>query len=177
MGIVVEAKMNDSIRLAISLKAQEREEILTSSSDESQKRKAVEVCEAEIRELSGALQRNERLAVLQDRLIHEQQALRQEIKDLARQRTGLTSIDLGRDSVDKLQQDELMQANHSANSRKTARLKLVCHALNRIEAEEYGTCTACGIEVPIERLESNPAAEKCSECQSMHELKASRYAQ
>lgn len=37
-------------------------------------------------------------------------------------------------------------------------------ALKRIEEGTYGTCSNCGREIPIERLEANPWASLCIDC-------------
>jgi len=37
-------------------------------------------------------------------------------------------------------------------------------ALARIENGTYGTCTNCGNEIPVERLEAYPAASLCIDC-------------
>jgi DnaK suppressor protein len=37
-------------------------------------------------------------------------------------------------------------------------------ALKRIEDGTYGTCTSCGREIPVERLDANPWASLCIDC-------------
>jgi RNA polymerase-binding protein DksA len=37
-------------------------------------------------------------------------------------------------------------------------------ALKRIEDGTYGTCTSCGREIPLERLDANPWASLCIDC-------------
>ncbi len=37
-------------------------------------------------------------------------------------------------------------------------------ALARIEDGTYGTCTNCGKQIPVERLEANPWASLCIDC-------------
>ena len=37
-------------------------------------------------------------------------------------------------------------------------------ALQRIEDGTYGTCTNCGREIPVQRLEVNPWASLCIDC-------------
>ena len=37
-------------------------------------------------------------------------------------------------------------------------------ALKRIEDGTYGTCTNCGQEIPVQRLEANPWASLCIDC-------------
>jgi DnaK suppressor protein len=40
-------------------------------------------------------------------------------------------------------------------------LRQIESALARIESGEYGTCTVCGKEIPVERLEAMPSATLC----------------
>ncbi|MEP6875664.1 MAG: TraR/DksA family transcriptional regulator [Burkholderiales bacterium] len=47
------------------------------------------------------------------------------------------------------------------------------HALRRLDAGTYGDCAACGDPIPLQRLLVRPAAERCAECQSAGERRAS----
>lgn len=38
------------------------------------------------------------------------------------------------------------------------------HALQRLDAGDYGSCENCGRDIPEARLEVRPAATKCVEC-------------
>ena len=49
------------------------------------------------------------------------------------------------------------------------KLKQVETALEKIENEEYGTCTECEIDIPAERLKIMPFAEFCTQCLSKME--------
>jgi len=42
-------------------------------------------------------------------------------------------------------------------------------ALSRIDAGTYGRCINCGRELPDERLEARPEAERCVDCQQKAE--------
>ncbi len=48
-------------------------------------------------------------------------------------------------------------------------LRRVTSALVRMDAGEYGICIDCGAEIPDARLEANPFAERCVECEERHE--------
>lgn len=48
-----------------------------------------------------------------------------------------------------------LEAEHSLESR----LLHVTQALGRIDTAEYGICTKCKKDIPLERLRANPAAE------------------
>lgn len=40
----------------------------------------------------------------------------------------------------------------------------VLGALERLDADTYGTCENCGKEIPLERLEALPTARLCVDC-------------
>ena len=40
----------------------------------------------------------------------------------------------------------------------------VDHALARLDASTYGSCEACGVPIPFERLEAIPSARFCVAC-------------
>jgi RNA polymerase-binding transcription factor DksA len=42
-------------------------------------------------------------------------------------------------------------------------------ALQRLEAGTYGQCVDCGRDLPDERLEARPEAERCVQCQQRYE--------
>ncbi|HEY1627160.1 MAG TPA: TraR/DksA family transcriptional regulator [Streptosporangiaceae bacterium] len=44
----------------------------------------------------------------------------------------------------------------------------VLAALDRIEAGRYGHCVDCGHDIPDGRLEAQPAACRCVDCQAKH---------
>lgn len=48
-------------------------------------------------------------------------------------------------------------------------------ALRRIDEGSYGLCVECGLEVPIERLHSQPLAIRCVNCQTRKEKQAMQY--
>ncbi|HET6817580.1 MAG TPA: TraR/DksA C4-type zinc finger protein [Mycobacteriales bacterium] len=52
-----------------------------------------------------------------------------------------------------------------------AQQERVREALARVEAGTYGRCVDCGRELPDERLEARPEAERCVECQQKVEAR------
>jgi DnaK suppressor protein len=52
--------------------------------------------------------------------------------------------------------------------RDTARAEAtqVVDALRRLEAGTYGVCVTCGKQIPVERLEVRPYADRCVPCAS-----------
>lgn len=47
-----------------------------------------------------------------------------------------------------------------------ARIKI---ALDKLRKGSYGACIDCGAEIPRERLDIFPEAERCAFCQTQHE--------
>jgi len=54
----------------------------------------------------------------------------------------------------------------------TAQLERVKAALARVADGTYGRCVVCGRELPDERLEARPEAERCVDCQQKAEAAA-----
>jgi DnaK suppressor protein len=52
-----------------------------------------------------------------------------------------------------------------------AQQERVREALSRLEAGSYGKCVNCGRELPDERLEARPEAERCVDCQQKAEAR------
>lgn len=52
-----------------------------------------------------------------------------------------------------------------------AQLERVRAALARLDAGTYGRCVDCGRELPDERLEARPEAERCVDCQQRAEAR------
>ena len=43
-------------------------------------------------------------------------------------------------------------------------------ALRNINSEDFGYCTECGIDIPMDRIENNPSVTACFDCQTILEL-------
>ncbi len=84
---------------------------------------------------------------------HEAQA----VVDLDQQAVGRLS------RMDALQNQAMAKAQQANRDVETLRLRA---ALDRIEEGEFGYCEDCGEEVPVGRLELDPAASKCVSCAS-----------
>lgn len=62
-----------------------------------------------------------------------------------------------------------MDLGNAAVTRDLTELRSVEAARARMEQGTYGKCAECGNEVPYERLEAMPSAERCAPCQEMYE--------
>ncbi len=68
--------------------------------------------------------------------------------------------------VDAMQQQKMVAVNRQAAQ---LRRRMVEAALTRIEDDEYGECLGCGEEIAPRRLEAQPEASLCIECQGRRE--------
>lgn len=73
------------------------------------------------------------------------------------------------DTGDSSFADLSVDLGNAAVSRDLAELKLVQHAYVRIDNGAYGECVNCGLDIPYERLQVQPTAERCAPCQMHHE--------
>jgi DnaK suppressor protein len=57
----------------------------------------------------------------------------------------------------------------AAVQRDLAELRAIQASRSRMEQDTYGECTECGYEIPYERLQAQPTAERCAPCQELYE--------
>lgn len=65
--------------------------------------------------------------------------------------------------------DAQSEINSAINASHVNELGCVRHALQRIQHGTYGTCEDCGGPIGEERLDANPCARRCIDCQSDYE--------
>lgn len=114
----------------------------------------------------------ERINHLKQRLEQRRDELRAEIQADAADsdKKNLTEMVQGvRDPGDDSVALELSDLNISASQKSAAELRAVEAALDRIEEGTYGRCADCGGEIPFERLEAYPTAERHTACQARRE--------
>ncbi|MFC3118290.1 TraR/DksA family transcriptional regulator [Jhaorihella thermophila] len=63
--------------------------------------------------------------------------------------------------MDALQNQAMAKAQQARRDLESRRLRA---ALARIDEGEFGWCEDCGEEIPIRRLELDPAATRCVSC-------------
>ena len=49
------------------------------------------------------------------------------------------------------------------------KLDYLIEAIKKIEDGSYGTCSMCGVTIPIGRLKAKPFAKFCTECREVFE--------
>ena len=69
----------------------------------------------------------------------------------------------GHQDVDSVLERELAEG---AVARAVEAIEDIEHTIARIDAGSYGSCEACGAELPRERLEAIPHARMCVSCSS-----------
>ena len=67
----------------------------------------------------------------------------------------------GATDADSILERELAEAG-AARAREA--IEDIEHALQRLDAGTYGSCEACGSQIPFERLEAIPSARSCVAC-------------
>lgn len=65
--------------------------------------------------------------------------------------------------------DLTVDLGNAAVTRDLVELRAVEAAYARLENGSYGECVECGYEIPYERLQVQPTAERCAPCQNMYE--------
>jgi len=69
-----------------------------------------------------------------------------------------SEVEFREEVADKL---EDLQINEATESNLEKSLHEVSTALEKIDSGIYGTCSICGTEIEVDRLEANPAALTC----------------
>jgi RNA polymerase-binding transcription factor DksA len=104
---------------------------------------------------------SERLPVslgrLRDQLVAEAQALASQCAE----HEALISQLRGATDVDSLLELELAETGLARAGETLADIR---YALSRLDAGTYGSCEACGLAMPFERLEAIPSARLCVAC-------------
>lgn len=106
---------------------------------------------------------------LRKRLRDEHAGLRSEVAgELARSEQGRYLELAGRvhDRGDEAVADLLDDLEIAALDRHVHRVRLVEAAMAAIDQGRYGLCRACGAQIGSARLNAEPAAERCIDCQT-----------
>lgn len=112
------------------------------------------------------------LASYKSRLLALQQELLtlESTNEEATQTVELDQTRVGRLSRMDALQNQAMSAE--AQRRRQIELKNIAVALKRIEENDYGYCVECGEDIPIKRLEVDPATALCINCAEKAETSA-----
>lgn len=109
---------------------------------------------------------------LKDAMLQRQRMLTTEVADQRSQAAAEGNEDAmggvgdaGDESVIRMMTDLHLQEA----GRDLEELRDIDAALRRIDAGDYGDCDECGNEIGHPRLQAQPTAIRCVECQSLHE--------
>lgn len=80
------------------------------------------------------------------------------------------------DPSDRATQEEEFSLELRTRDRERKLIKKITQTLDRIDADEYGFCDQCGIEIGIKRLEARPTANLCIDCKTLQEIKEKQMA-
>jgi len=75
------------------------------------------------------------------------------------------------DPADRATQEEEFSLELRARDRERKLIRKIDSTMDLIDADDYGFCNACGIEIGIKRLEARPTATLCIDCKTLDEIK------
>ena len=80
------------------------------------------------------------------------------------------------DPNDRASQESDMSLELRNRDRERKLIKKIEETIARIDAEEYGYCDSCGVEIGLKRLEARPTATLCIDCKTLDELREKQVA-
>ena len=75
------------------------------------------------------------------------------------------------DPNDRASQESDMALELRNRDRERKLIKKIDETIGRIDANEYGYCDSCGVEIGLKRLEARPTATLCIDCKTLDELR------
>ena len=75
------------------------------------------------------------------------------------------------DPNDRATQESEFSLELRARDRERKLIKKIDESIANLEAQEYGYCESCGIEIGIRRLEARPTANQCIDCKTLDEIR------
>jgi DnaK suppressor protein len=73
------------------------------------------------------------------------------------------------DGDDDTQRDAEREVDFARSDRNAVSLTEIEQALQRLAAGDYGLCTECGDEIPLQRLQLAPQVPRCVACERLQE--------
>lgn len=80
------------------------------------------------------------------------------------------------DPADRATQEEEFTLELRSRDRERKLVKKIDKTIARVDADDYGYCDACGIEIGLQRLEVRPTADMCIDCKTTEEIKEKQIA-
>lgn len=75
------------------------------------------------------------------------------------------------DPNDRASQESDMALELRNRDRERKLIKKIDETLGKIDANEYGYCESCGVEIGLKRLEARPTATQCIDCKTLDEIR------
>lgn len=75
------------------------------------------------------------------------------------------------DPNDRATQESEFSLELRTRDRERKLIKKIDEALAHIDADEYGWCETCGVEIGVRRLEARPTATQCIDCKTLDEIR------
>ena len=75
------------------------------------------------------------------------------------------------DPADRASQEEEFSLELRTRDRERKLIKKIDKTVEHIDADDYGFCDSCGVEIGIRRLEARPTATQCVDCKTLAEIK------
>ncbi|MBT5229249.1 MAG: RNA polymerase-binding protein DksA [Methylococcales bacterium] len=75
------------------------------------------------------------------------------------------------DPNDRATQEAEFSMELRTRDRERKLLKKIDESIETLEADDYGYCETCGVEIGIRRLEARPTASLCIECKELDEIR------
>jgi DnaK suppressor protein len=80
------------------------------------------------------------------------------------------------DPNDRATQESDMALELRNRDRERKLIKKIDETIARIDADDYGYCDNCGVEIGLRRLEARPTATMCIDCKTLDELREKQVA-
>ncbi|MDR4651130.1 MAG: RNA polymerase-binding protein DksA [Nitrosomonas sp.] len=80
------------------------------------------------------------------------------------------------DPNDRASQESDMTLELRNRDRERKLIKKIEEIIAKIDANEYGYCESCGIEIGLKRLEARPTATLCIDCKTLDEIREKQMA-
>jgi DnaK suppressor protein len=80
------------------------------------------------------------------------------------------------DPNDRASQESDMTLELRNRDRERKLIKKIDETLRNIDADEYGYCEGCGVEIGLKRLEARPTATLCIDCKTLDEIREKQVA-
>jgi len=75
------------------------------------------------------------------------------------------------DPVDRAAQEEEFSLELRTRDRERKLIKKIDSTMELLDADDYGYCDQCGVDIGIRRLEARPTATLCVDCKTLDEIK------